>query len=239
MWQTILTAAGDDERVFIQAGFEVPKNWVQYKSRSILEAAALSYGHPQGLTKVVLREVETENWAERSENLRAERLKAQFLSQPTQGALCTALMGLDGVDFEKPLVVGPGDSHLSKGIAEIVQEFLRGRSTAATVLFPSSDERYSYARVLRDGLVMEMAEKRRISNLASTGVFIFRKAQDFLDAAAWVLQKNMRTGNEFYMSSSLNYLVMRGDKVEGIELSDSNKYIRLASPFDLVEGSKT
>jgi hypothetical protein len=82
-----------------------------------------------------------------------------------------------------------------------------------------------------------MAEKRRISTWASTGIFIFRRARDFIDAGSWVLQQNMRTGDEFYMSSSFNYLVMRGDKVLGLKLPATNKYVRLASPFDLLEGS--
>ena len=82
--------------------------------------------------------------------------------------------------------------------------------------------------------ISEMAEKRLISNWASTGLFLFKRAQDFLDAGTWVLKQNMRTGNEFFMSSSLNYLVMRGDRVRGISLPAPNKYIRLATPFDLL-----
>ena len=237
MWQTILTAAGDDDFVFRQAGFRSPKNWVQYKDRGILESAILSYSTPDGLSKVVLRQVESHNWETRSDELSRRNIQALFLSSPTQGALCTALLGLDGFVLEAPLVIGPGDSFLSQGITSLVEEFLGGDATAATLLFTSDDERYSYARLMPNGDISEMAEKRRISIWASTGVFIFRKARDFIDAGSWVLQQNMRTGDEFYMSGSLNYLVMRGDKVLGLNLPDSNKYIRLASPFDLLKGS--
>lgn len=237
MWQTILTAAGNDDLVFQQAGFKLPKNWVKYKDKAILESAILSYSTTGGLTKVLLRQVESPYWQQHAEGLSSRNISALFLDSPTQGALCTALLGLDGFDLDAPLVIGPGDSYLSQGITDSVEEFLAGRATAATLLFTSYDERYSYARLMPDGDISEMAEKRRISSWASTGVFIFRKARDFIDAGSWVLQQNMRTGDEFYMSGSLNYLVMRGDKVMGLKLPPTNKYVRLASPFDLLEGS--
>lgn len=237
MWQTILTAAGDDDLVFQQAGFRSPKNWVRYKDKAILESAILSYSAPDGLTKVILRQVESSDWQKNAGQLSSRNIKAIFLSCPTQGALCTALLGLDDFDLDAPLVVGPGDSFISQGVTSLVEEFLDGQATAATLLFSSDDERYSYARIMPNGDISEMAEKRRISTWASTGIFIFRKARDFLDAGSWVLQQNMRTGDEFYMSSSLNYLVMRGERVLGLNLPASNKYVRLASPFDLLEGS--
>lgn len=237
MWQTILTAAGNDDLVFQQAGFRSPKNWVQYKNKAILESAILSYSTPGGLTKVILRQVESTDWQRYSDQLSDRNVEALFLDYPTQGALCTALLGLDGFDLDAPLVVGPGDSYCSQGITALVKEFLEGQATAATLLFTSNDERYSYARLMQDGDISEMAEKRRISTWASTGVFIFRKARDFIDAGSWVLQQNMRTGDEFYMSGSLNYLVMRGDRVLGLNLPEPNKYVRLASPYDLLEGS--
>jgi dTDP-glucose pyrophosphorylase len=237
MWQTILTAAGDDDLVFQQAGFRSPKNWVRYKAKSILESAILSYSAPDGLTKVILRQVESSDWQKHASQLSSRNIKALFLDCPTQGALCTALLGLDDFDPDAPLVVGPGDSFVSEGVTSLVEEFLDGQATAATLLFSGDDERYSYARLMPDGDISEMAEKRRISTWASTGIFIFRRARDFIDAGSWVLQQNMRTGDEFYMSSSFNYLVMRGDKVLGLKLPATNKYVRLASPFDLLEGS--
>lgn len=237
MWQTILTAAGNDDLIFQQSGFKSPKNWIQYKDKAIIESAINSYSTPDGLTKVILRKFESSFWQQRSKQLSQRNIEALFLDSPTQGALCTALLGLDGFDLDAPLVIGPGDSYLSQGISALVEEFLEGKATAATLLFASNDERYSYARLMPDGDISEMAEKRRISGWASPGVFIFRNARDFIDAGSWVLQQNMRTGDEFYMSGSLNYLVMRGDKVVGLKLPTTNKYVRLASPFDLLEGS--
>ena len=233
MWQTIITAAGDDDLVFRQAGFAEPKNWVKFRDLTILESAIASYGANAEKTAVILREVELPFWF-KSEPLQATNASSIFISNSTQGALCTALLGLDGFDLSAPLVVAPGDSILRFGISEIVSEFLSSGVTAATVLFESSDARYSYARLMPNSDISEMAEKRLISNWASTGLFLFKRAQDFLDAGTWVLKQNMRTGNEFFMSSSLNYLVMRGDRVRGINLPATNKYIRLATPFDLL-----
>lgn len=237
MWQTVLTAAGDDDLIFQQAGFKVPKNWVTYKGHTILESSILCYANPTGQTKVLLRGKETGNWENRSEDLQVPGIQAIFLTRPTQGALCTALMGLDGLSLDEPLVVGPGDSFIRNGILDIVSKFLDDKATASTLLFSSSDELYSYARLMPDGDISEMAEKRKISEWASTGLFMFRHARDFLDAGSWVLSQNMRTGSEFFMSSSLNYLVMRGDRVRGIKLDDANRYVRLASPYDLVDGT--
>ena len=78
-----------------------------------------------------------------------------------------------------------------------------------------------------------MAEKSPISNYASTGLFYFRSAELFMRAAEWVLKENMHTNGEFYLSSALNYLIMNGEKVFGVELSSGYSYVPLSTFSDL------
>ena len=232
MWQTVITAAGNDDEIFRSAGFQSPKNWVNFQGKFIIQKAIESYSAPNSICQVVLKASEKSHWDENSGNFQ-NRVKGTFLQNQTSGALCTALLGLEGLDLSQPLIVAPADSFIVNGIETLVEKFLKTTAVAGTFLFESDDEKYSYARLNQGTRVVEMAEKRRISKYASTGVFIFRSGRHFLDAGAWVLEKNMQSFGEFFMSSSLNYLVMLGEEVEGQTLLSPSHYVRLATPFDL------
>lgn len=239
MWQTVITAAGNDDKVFQAADFSGKKNWLDYNGETILENAIRSHSAATGKVRVVLRDSEADEWNASKVVNERNNLEPVFVDQDTSGALCTALLGLRGLDLHAPLVVAPGDSFVDMQDLELVRKMESLGADAATLVFHSESPKYSYVRLAGSNRVSEIVEKRVISDLASTGFFYFRKASYLLQAAEWVLSKNLQTKGEFFMSSSLNYLIMSGMNVVALPIPEKSHYVRLATPQDLLREAKS
>lgn len=234
--QILITAAGLDDDPFLIAGFDTPKNLVDYSGISILETAIETYLPLNDSPLVIIRKDEDTKWGtSQLINKNFPKVNFQTINHATQGALCTALMSIEFLDVNSPLLICPGDSTVNSNIQQIYKIFLDCDASAATLLFSSDDPRYSYARIEENFSIIEMAEKNVISEFASSGLFMFKKAIDFIQAGEWVLMNNMTFKGEYFLSSTLNYLITKGRKVQGITLPESDKYTPLGRPADLIK----
>jgi capsule biosynthesis phosphatase len=60
-------------------------------------------------------------------------------------------------------------------------------------------DNWSFVRVDEHEQVVEVAEKRRVSNLASTGIYYYADASEFLAAAEEITDASPETGGEYYV----------------------------------------
>ena len=234
-YQVIVTASGLETINFEYKNSLVTKHDVMIGEKFLLERAFESYGcQAQICSLIFLDEVKNSKAINRiTRNFPHVIPKSAF--GETQGALCSALLSIDQLDLSLPTFVVPGDSYITENVEEIFQSFIESEAVAGTLLFNGSGDRWSYARLDQENRVLEMAEKSEISGAASTGVFFFRSASVFIDAAEWVLLNNMRTAGHFYVSSAINYLALNGKLVIGNFLQDSRSYIPMSRPSDVAK----
>ena len=80
--------------------------------------------------------------------------------------------------------------------------------------------------------VIEVAEKKVISNNATAGIYYYRKGKDFVKAAYSMIQKDIRINNEFYICPIFNEMIIN-DKLIKIYPIDKEKMHGLGTPEDL------
>jgi hypothetical protein len=73
-------------------------------------------------------------------------------------------------------------------------------------LFPAEGEHLSFGRV-EGGKVVESAEKRRISPLASTGLYVFRSMALLEDVVKRHEQDVLRSNKELYVAPFYNHVI--------------------------------
>lgn len=69
-----------------------------------------------------------------------------------------------------------------------------------------------------------------ISNHALTGLYHFKKAEDFIETAEHHFSNNIRVNNEFYIAPMYNYLIEKGRKFVIDEVSE---HFILGTPAEL------
>jgi hypothetical protein len=213
--QTIVTAAKDSRPLFLPAGFGQPKSLIRWEGREVLLRAIDSYVVDSSECWVAISADENHQF-DLSGKIQAEfpDVRVGLVPSGVKGALASSLLVLEGIDLQKPLVVAAGDSMLEGGVSPHLKRFIADGADAGTVAFESTNPRWSYLSVGADGRVRQVAEKRVIGALATTGVFFFKRAADFLDAAIWCLVNNASNNGTFYVSSTLNYMISQGKTVQ-------------------------
>jgi len=233
-FEAVITAAGDSRRRFLDAGFGVPKSLVVVAGKSVLQRAFESYAALATQAAVAINKEEDEEW-QVGKMLRASFPEATVTSVPSavKGALVSALFALETPDPGLPLLVTSGDSEVAGGIAHYVALFLQSGAACGTLVFRSSNPRWSYVSVDEEGGVLQVAEKEVIGQFASTGAYFFSSRDLFLEAAEWVLMNEATLNGQFYTSTTLNYALAQGLDVSVHEISRT-EYKSWSLPHDFV-----
>ncbi|AGE55899.1 hypothetical protein ATCVMO0605SPH_198R [Acanthocystis turfacea Chlorella virus MO0605SPH] len=146
----------------------------------------------------------------------------------TEGAACTVLKARDSIDNDSPILLANSDQYLEWN----AYEFLVATQDVDGLIqcFESDHPKWSYAKIDGDGKVTEVAEKKVISNLATTGLYYFAKGSQFVRCADSMIMKNIRTNNEFYNCPIYNEAILEGAVVKTLGCA---KMWGIGTPEDL------
>ncbi len=155
------------------------------------------------------------------------------LHNQTSGALCTCLMSIDFINNEVPLIVANSDQIIDIDYMNVIKYFDEINADAGVITFSSIHPRWSYAKICKDEVV-EVAEKRPLSSNAIAGFYYYRKGIDFVEAAKKVLRKQNNLEGKYYISSSMNEMILMGKKV-GYYKVNNEQYKSFYSPAKIKE----
>ena len=142
----------------------------------------------------------------------------------TKGALCSALLALDSSFMTGEIFIAPADSMSSFGYDQEIDNFMSSDAHSGTVFFEQHDNSWSFLRIRNGSRIIEISEKRKISNFASTGFFMFRSASIFLEGAEWAIKNSLITNGNYYLSGSLQSLIILNKSVYAFPLIEGNTY---------------
>lgn len=156
------------------------------------------------------------------------------LDGDTQGAICSALIAIDHIDPEQPLIIANPDQVIDHDLNAILQFFNRNNADAGVVCFETLHPRWSYVRLDDRGHVIEAAEKKPISKHAIAGLYYFARGADFIRTAMKAIQKGSHVNGTYYVSTVINEMVLEHKKILPYHL-DAKDYYTFYSPQKIEE----
>jgi NDP-sugar pyrophosphorylase family protein len=182
--------------------FDVPKPFVPIAGRPMLSWAFQSVAQLP-YTRVVFVALAAHSRIHGlpalADSLAPGRASVVEIDAVTDGQLCTVLAARSFLDTDEDLLIASADtyvvSELARDIATRPAE-CRGLLSVARV----EGDNWSFAAVDETGRVVRVAEKERISPLASTGLYYFAGAREFTAAADALIAAGRRTRGEFYVA---------------------------------------
>jgi dTDP-glucose pyrophosphorylase len=96
--------------------------------------------------------------------------------------------------------------------------------------FNATHPKWSFVKVNTDGFITEVAEKNPISNIATCGIYWYRKGSDFVKYAEQMISKQIRVNNEFYIAPVYNELLKDNKTLIPFYV---NKMLGIGTPEDL------
>lgn len=159
---------------------------------------------------------------------------SQIIEVPniTKGALCTALLAIEQVNNEEPLVVINGDIVIEENAKFILNEFIKTGLDGGIITFESVHPRWSYVKCNIEGYVTEIAEKRPISNIATAGVYYFKKGKYFVEGAMNLIRKGSEVNGVYYVSLVYNEMILKHLKIKTYKV-DRSRYFSLSKDADI------
>ena len=151
------------------------------------------------------------------------------IDKMTEGAACTTLLAEKLIDNDNELVIANCDQYLQWSFYDYVT--YSRLYDGCLVTFNSTNPHHSYVKV-KKSLVTEVAEKIVISDKASAGIYYFKKGSEYVKSANQMIDKNIRTNNEFYICPVYNELLSEDSKVSTYECDVNNKHM-LGTPEEL------
>lgn len=153
------------------------------------------------------------------------------LDHETQGAVSTMLEVEHLISREDPMIIANCDQLL---LGFDIQDFMDKAADCSVVVFNDDNPHHSYVKLDKDGFVTETAEKKVISDLAIGGVYFYRHAKYFFEAAHETIAKDLRTNGEFFISPVFNQVVANDLKVNTYKIGPEVQQI-LGTPEEYKE----
>ena len=132
----------------------------------------------------------------------------------TEGAACTVLKAQELIDNNEPLIIANADQYIKWNSFETVSMFNEPDVDGGILTFKSIHPKHSFAKVDGDSFVLEVAEKKPISNDATVGIYYWKRGFDFILYAEPMIEKNIRTNNEFYVCPVYNEAIADGRRIK-------------------------
>lgn len=156
------------------------------------------------------------------------------LAHATQGAACSALLAIDHIGADQPLLIVNGDQVFDADLNDYLARFRARGSDAGTLTFDSVHPRWSYARLENEDDIIETAEKHPVSRHAIAGFYYFARGADFVLAAQHSIRKNTSVDEVFYIAPVLNELILLNRKLTALTIAN-HAYHTFYSPKKIEE----
>lgn len=214
----VMPMAGRGSR-FAGSGYAQPKPLIPVLGKPMFIHALRSIEgiHFSKLIIVALEEHERDYHISGSIAHLGQHVELVLLPDVTDGQLCTVLAASAHLRKNEDLLIVSSDTIVVSGIGTDIQtmpENCKGLISVANM----PGDRWSFARTDVSGKVVEVAEKVRISDHASTGLYYFSNASEFISIGEAMVRNQEKTKGEYYVIPVYQKLIDAGHFV-GISIA--------------------
>lgn len=228
----VIPMAGRGSR-FATAGYDKPKPFIDLNGSPMISWVVANLNVP-GRYIMLAR---NEHMDMLSDVFDGRYITAVPVNEITDGAARTVLLAEHLIDSSKELLIANSDQLVldKDAVLKFVSYCRDADADGGIMTFKNDHPKWSYASVRNDGTVERVAEKEVISEHATCGIYYFRRGSDFVWAAKQMIEKNIRTNNEFYLCPVYNELIASGSKIIVYHVEE---LIGLGTPEDFIEAQK-
>lgn len=135
------------------------------------------------------------------------------ITSVTEGAACSVLLAKEYINNNEPLVTVNSDQFLEWDQNEFYRALCNNEYDGCISVFEQNDIediKWSYSKIDSKGIVTEVAEKKYISNCATTGIYGWNRGSDYVRYAEAMIAKDIRVNGEFYVCPVYNEAIAVG-----------------------------
>ncbi len=223
----ILILMAGSEKDFTEKGY--PKYLIEIQNKPMIQRTIehlKSVG--QNITCIIRKEDQDKYFLGDTLKILCPQCNIIQVAGDTKGAVCSALFAIDNIDNDRELLILNGSQLIKTDIVPAIEDFRRRNLDGGIVTINAVHPKYSSVLLDENNLVVQTSEKRPISNIASTGCCYFKKGADFVSAAFAVIEKDVNTQGQYYISAAFNEMILDNKKIGIFEIPKKD-YITFSS----------
>ena len=225
----LIPMAGAGSR-FKEAGYIFPKPLIEINNKPMIQFVVDSLKLEGNYIFIVQKEHQIKYNINSVLKILKPNCKIIELDKVTEGAACTALLAKKFINNNNPLIIANSDQYIEWDSIKSMYNFNSKKIDGSILTFEAIHPKWSYAKVDENNLVTEVAEKKVISKNATTGIYYWKKGNDYVKYAEQMIKKNIRVNNEFYVCPVFNEAILDKKK---IIIDQVDKMYGLGTPEDL------
>jgi dTDP-glucose pyrophosphorylase len=227
----LIPMAGAGSR-FAQAGYTFPKPLIEVNGKPMIQSVVENLDFDCEYIFILMSSHSTK-YPGIKDTLRVitnGRCKIIETDCLTEGAACTALLAKEYINNDEGLLIANSDQIIEYEPKNFVT--LKSLTSVDSIVFTFNDvhPKWSFVKTNSRGFVTRVEEKKPISNIATCGIYWYRKGSDFVKYAEKMIEKNDRVKGEFYIAPVYNYLIEDGKDLIPFYV---NKMWGIGTPEDL------
>jgi HAD superfamily hydrolase (TIGR01509 family) len=225
----LIPMAGAGSR-FEKAGYTFPKPLIDVNGKPMIQVVIDNLNIEANYIYVVQKEHRAKYNLDTLLNLITPDCKIVEVNGLTEGAACTTLLAKEYIDNDTPLLMANSDQFVEWDSNEFMYKMIEQKLDGAFLTFNATHPKWSFTKIDENGYATEIAEKNPISDIAIVGIYYWAKGSDYVKYAKQMINKNIRTNNEFYVSPVYNEAIGECKKIKPFNIE---KMWGLGTPEDL------
>lgn len=210
----IIPMAGEGSR-FSKEGYQLPKPLIDVNGKPMIQKVVENLYFDAEYIFLVRRAhlekyIDLENTLKQITN---GKTKIVIVDSLTEGAACTVLLAKDLINNDEELLIANSDQIIEYQYKNF--EYLKNLTNVDGIVFSfnSVHPKWSFIKTNSRGFITEVAEKKPISDIATCGIYWYKKGSDFVKYAEKMIKKNIRVNNEFYVAPVYNEMIEDNKKI--------------------------
>ena len=225
----LIPMAGRGKR-FEDAGYSFPKPLIDINGKTMIQIIIENLNFSAEHILICQKEHYEKYALKELLDLITPNCKIIQVSEITEGAACTALLSKESINNDEELIIANSDQWVNWNNQHILSYLRDNDADGGIVTFYSTHPKWSFVKLDDEGKVTIVAEKKPISNIATVGIYYFKKGKYFVEAAEQMIGKNIRTNNEFYIAPVYNEMIQSNKKILNYPIAEMRG---LGTPEDL------
>ena len=225
----VIPMAGAGSR-FAAAGYTFPKPLIEVNGKPMIQVVVENLNVDAHFIYLVQKDHYEKYNLKQLLNLITPGCDIIQIDGLTEGAACTTLLAKDLINSDEPLLMANSDQFVEWNSNECLYAFTADSIDGGIVTFEATHPKWSFAKLDNNGFVSEVAEKNPISNIATVGIYYWKHGSDYVKYAEQMIEKNIRTNNEFYVCPVFNEAIADGKKIRAKNIA---KMWGIGTPEDL------
>lgn len=216
-YNLLVPMAGKGQR-FVDAGYNVPKQFIYAGFKQLIDISLDSFDRTDCNLIFVVRDDQISNYGVDKilKTKYGEDIKIAVTNGLTQGSVSSCLYAEEYINNDLPLFIHTLDIEFFPKI--VPEEVCSTNLDGLIYTFKSNSPNYSYILKNEEEFVTKTTEKKVISNEACVGIYYFKTGTLFCENAKEMINKVLKTNDEYYITPLYNLLIEKNLKVKTKEV---------------------